>query len=155
MTDPYKKRAEKKLQLYIAACYLFENGKSYPQTIEMLSEHEPDDTIVAAVVEKAMNEEWDKLFEEARTLFAQGYPYDKVVKIISQKEPDLNIAELICDKWYEVKTRYMECIVDGPTNRTEGLKWVIICSLILIFSFIIDAHWCEYCKGARRNTNKE
>lgn len=106
LTNLVSEGAQKKLQLYSAAMFLFSKGKSHPQIIRLLEEYEPDVVLLTVIVDKAMNDEWDKLYLEAQNLFAQGLIYDKVLQLISEKEPDEEIAKWICTEWYNLKSFY-------------------------------------------------
>jgi hypothetical protein len=132
---------KKKLQLYMAAMHLFDKGKSHPQIVAMLEEYEPNKTFLTPLVDKAMHDEWDILYQEARNLFSEGKNYDEVLKTISQKEPDMEIATWICKDWYKLKAFYAECLIDGSTNRFEGMKWVIICGVAIFIVFYAGASW--------------
>jgi len=133
--------SRKKLQLYCAAMYLFEQGKSHPQIVNLLEKIEPDPDALTVIVDKAMREEWDKLYQEARELFSKDMLYEDVLKIISQKEPDKEIASWICGTWYEWKSAYMQCVIDGPTNRLDGMKGMIACSIGVLVAFLIPLSW--------------
>jgi hypothetical protein len=136
-------KGKKQLQLYMAAMHLFEKGKSHPQIVAILEEYEPDKTFLVPLVDKAMYDEWDILYQETRKLFSEGKSYDDVLKIISQKEPDTEITALICKDWYKLKAFYAGCLVDGSTNRFEGkgMKWVIICGVVIFIVFYAGASW--------------
>ncbi len=131
----------KKLQLYFAALFLFEKGKSHPQIITMLEEYEPDLQLLTSVVDKAMYEEWDKLYLEANSLFSKGAKYDEVLGFISQKEPDKEVAAWICGEWYKLKTLYVDCLIDGRRNRFEGIKWVVVSGIGVFFFFYNGSSW--------------
>jgi len=132
---------KRKIQLYTAAMYLYAKGKSHPQIINILGEIEPDGKLLTSMVDKAMHDEWDKLYEETRILFSEGMSYDEVLKIISKKEKDEEIATWICVEWYKIKAFYAECVIDGSTNRFEGMKWIIICVIAVSFFFYIGSSW--------------
>ena len=134
-------KGQKKLQLYIAAMYLFDQGKSHPQIVRMLEQYEPDIQVLTLIVDKAMKEEWDKLYVEAKDLFSQGLHYNEVLEVISSKEPDSEIANWICSEWYKWKSIYVESLVDGSTNRFEGMKWIIICGIVIPVLFYIGTSW--------------
>jgi hypothetical protein len=132
-------QTKKKLQLYTAACYLFNAGNSHPQIIEILEKHEPDNQALTLIVDKAMHEDWDKLFQKSRQLFNEGKIYAEVLAYTEEKEPDKEIAKWICGEWYEWKLRYMEMIVESPTNIMVGSKWVIICGIVIPILFWMKA----------------
>lgn len=129
------------MQLYIAAFYLFERGKSHPQIVSLLTVLEPDTQLVSSLVDKAMHEEWDKLYLEAKRLFADGVSKDKVIEVFSKTEPDIEIVSWICEEWYELKFRYMECLNEGSINLFEGIKGIVICSIGLAFLFYAKFGW--------------
>jgi hypothetical protein len=133
--------AKRKLQLYTAAFYLFEAGKSHPQIISILEEVEPDKQMLTSLVDKAMREDWDKLYLEAKRLFSEGLPKDEIVKVISEKESDIEIVAWICGEWYELKLLFMECLNEGRINIFEGIRWIVICALGLVVLFGIQANW--------------
>ena len=132
---------KKKLQLYTAAIFLFEKGKSHPQVVELLADIEPDTELLTSIVDKAMHDKWDKLYLEALNHFSKGLTYGEVLAIVSRAEHDEGIAKWICGSWYEWKSHYMECLIDGPTNRFEGMKGIVICSLGASVMFLIKAGW--------------
>lgn len=131
--------AKMKLRLYTAAFYLFEEGKSYPQIIELLKKYEPDEDVLRLIVDNAMREDWDKLYFKAKDLFTQGKTYAEVISEISKSEPDKEIAKWICDDWYKWKQLYAELVIESPTNIAEGSQWVIICLLVIPILFLADA----------------
>lgn len=152
--DPYSNlsdKAKKKLQLYTAAYYLFENGKSYPQIVEILDEFESDKFFLEEIVENARREDWDKLYMEAKELIGKGVAYDKVIAEISRKESDMEIVEWICDSWYQWKVYYAEYVTDSTNNILEGSKWVVISIIVLPLLFLINTSivskivWCLAC----------
>jgi hypothetical protein len=93
------------------------------------------------LVDKAMHDEWDILYQQARKLFSEGKSYGDVLKIFSQKEPDTEIAAWICKDWYKLKAFYAGCLVDGSTNRFEGMKWVIVCGAVIFIIFYAGVSW--------------
>lgn len=131
--------AKRKLQVYTASHYLFEKGKSHPQIIEMLAKFEPDKNLLVSIVDKAMREEWDKLFQDSRKFFGDGKTFAEVLSYLEEREPDKEIALWICNEWYEWTTRYMEMIVESPTNVFEGSKWSIISAIVIPVLFWIHA----------------
>jgi hypothetical protein len=141
LSNTISETAKRKIQIYTTAFYLFEIGKSHPQVISLLNEIEPDTQLLTSLVDKAMREEWDKLYLEAKELFAQGLPKDEVIRVISIKEPDLEIVTWICGEWYELKLLYMECLHEGSLNVFEGMKWIIICGIGLVVLFYVQASW--------------
>ena len=134
-------QGKKKLQIYFAAKYLFDKGKSHPQIIEILREFEPDITLLESIVDKAMFDAWDKLFDKANSLFASGMNYEQTLAKITEKEPDTEIATWICRYWYRMKEIYAECFVDGATNRFEGMKAILISGLGVIVMFVANSSW--------------
>ena len=141
LDNKISEKSEKKLQLYSAAMYLFDKGKSHPQIVKILEEHEPDLVLLTQMVDKAMHDEWDKLYVEAQHLFATGLTYDEVLQLISQKEPDEEIAKWIATEWYNLKSFYAACITEGATNRLQGMQWMIISALGLLVLFFANASW--------------
>jgi hypothetical protein len=132
---------KRKLQLYAAAMLLYDKGKSHPQIVTILEEQEPNREILIPIVDKAMYDEWDKLYADARKLFSEGLNYDEVWKIISKSESDKEIVTWICTNWYNLKTLLAECLIEGVTNRFEGMKGIIICGVAVIVVFLIDLSW--------------
>lgn len=140
-SNQVSEKTQKKLQLYSAAMFLFGKGKSHPQIVRLLEQYEPDLVLLTHMVDKAMQDEWDKLYLEAQNLFAKGLTYDKVLQLISQKEPDEEIATWICTEWYNLKSFYVDCITEGVTNRFEGMQWMLISALGLLVLFFVNASW--------------
>jgi hypothetical protein len=138
---PVGSALEHKLQLYTAAVYLFNTGKSHPQIVRLLTEHEQDEAYLTSLVDKAMREEWDKLFEYSRQLFANGKTYDEVIRLMSEKEKDEELVIFLCNKWYEWKIELLEHINEAPKNIRNGLLWVIGCGIGLTLVFIYDRSW--------------
>lgn len=130
-----------KIKVYMAAVYLFDQGKSHPQIVDILKEYEPNGSALHVIVDKAMNNEWEKLHEETKELFSKGLPYDEIVKAISKKEKDPEIVDWICNDWYKVKTLQMECLVEGAENRMEGSQWVIISAIAIPVFFYMGSAW--------------
>lgn len=152
--DNLSEIAKRKVQLYTAAFYLFEVGKSHPQIIELLSEYEPDKELLELMVDKAMTEDWDKLFSATRQMLSEGRTYEDVIAKISKSESDLEIVRWICDSWYKWKEYYAECVIESPTNITEGSQWVIISAIVIVLLFMANTSlipkilWGVVCLGA-------
>ena len=136
---------KEKIKFYAAATYLFNVGKSHPQIIELLSGFGMDPAELDNIVSKAMREDWDKLYEKARVLFGENKTYAEVVEEIARKEDDREIVEVICADWYEMKTLYMESIIEAPGNISEGMQWVIITGLAIPVTFWAGLSW--FSKG--------
>ena len=141
LSNQISEKTQKKLQLYSAAMFLFDKGKSHPQIVRLLEKYESDLVLLTQMVDKAMHNEWDKLYLEAQNLFAKGLTYDEVLQLISLKEPDEEIAKWICIEWYKLKSFYAACITDGATNRFEGMQWMIISACGLLVLFFANASW--------------
>lgn len=129
------------LQLYTAATFLFSKGKSHPQIIEMLAVHESNPILLTRIVDYAMEEKWDKLYEQARELFALGGDYEEVCRMITAQEDDADIVRWICGSWYEWKTHYMEMLIEGATNRSEGLRGMLIGITATALMFWVKIGW--------------
>ena len=141
MAEEISQGTWKKLQLYAAAMFLFEKGRSHPQIMEELGKFEPDRALLLSVVDNAMTEKWDKLYEEAKRLFSEGKTYGEVLALIAQSEPDEEIAGWICGSWYHWKTQFVEMLIDGEANRNEGLKGIIISLIGVAVMYYINAGW--------------
>jgi|SRR6185369_8623195 len=147
-------RAKHKLQLYVASMVLFDSGKSHPQIVEQLRQYEPDENLLVEMVDYAMKEKWDKLFQKARQLFSQNKTYDQVLLEISKDELDPEIAKWLCESWYEAKSFYAECIIESRGNIREGSTWAIISIVVTPFLFLINLSivskilWGLVCIGA-------
>jgi hypothetical protein len=139
--DNISEAAKRKLQLYVAATYLFDSGKSHPQIVDLLENYEPDKLTLTQIVDKAMRNDWDKLHEQARVLLGQGKIYSEVLSELYKKEPDKEIVQWICNEWYEWRTMYMECMIESPGNVSGGLKWIIICILAIPLLFWMKVSW--------------
>lgn len=131
----------RKIQLYTAAVFLFDKGKSHPQVVELLSEFEPNTELLVMIVDNAMHEKWDKLFIQANELFSLGMTYNEVLLKVIESEPDKEVAKFICEFWYEWKTKYMECLVEAPNNIFEGMKGIIFCSIGTVIIFLVNLGW--------------
>jgi hypothetical protein len=132
--------ANLKLQLYFAAQHLFGKGWSYPQVFERLKEFAgTNEELLKNVLDKALNDEWEKLSQEVHLLLSKGVSYDIVRKEILLKEEDPEIADFICESWYNLKIAYADSVIEGNTNLAEGLQWVIISLVLIIAAFLLDA----------------
>lgn len=130
-------KAIEKINLYLAAMYLYSIGKSHPQIVKILSEYSYDIELIVKIADKAMKDEWDKLYDKARLLFASGKMYEDVMKEIKMQEEDSDVAEFIVNKWDNFKTMQINSMIESPTNIAEGSKWVIISGLALIGIFVL------------------
>jgi Flp pilus assembly protein TadB len=90
------------------------------------------------ITEKAEKDSWQKLFEKAKELFSDGKIYGDVLDELKKEGEDEEITKYAADTFYSVKTLEMESIVEGTTNRSEGLLWVFISTGVLILIFVID-----------------
>jgi hypothetical protein len=134
-------KAIKKLQLYTGAVFLFNQGKSHPQIVRHLNEFETDLEFLTEIVDKAMREDWDKLYLEARKLYAEGLNYEEVLDNIRSKESDLEIAKWVCGEWYKWKSVYADCLIEGSTNRAQGVQWIAISAIGITMVFVLVASW--------------
>lgn len=141
---PEGSELERKLQLYSAAVYLFNDGKSHPQIVKLLSGYENDTIFLTSIVDKAMREEWDELFEYSRQLFAEGKTYDEVIRRLSENESDQKVVAFVCDKWYEWKTELLEHVHEAPQNIMDGSLWVLGCGAMVAIQFIYQ--WSLFSK---------
>lgn len=137
MEKVLSQQATLKLQLYFAAQYLFNKGYSYPQIIEILIEHAPDENLLKQILDKAVNDEWEKLYVEAHAMASNGVTYDEVRNEISKKEKDIEIVDYICEYWYELKIAYAESVTEGNTNVAEGMQWVLISIVFIVGAFAL------------------
>lgn len=135
----YSDRTQRKIQLYYAANYLFEQGKSHPRVINILSKYESDIGLLTEMADQAMEDKWRKIFNETQRLFSEGKTYGEVVDKVSHMETDEEILHFICNSWYRVKTLYIDHLIDAPTNITEGIEGVAFCSIGVCAVFYFDA----------------
>jgi hypothetical protein len=129
---------EKKIELYSFARDMFNNGKSYPQVIELLSESCGNEE-AEYIAQKGLDEEWDKLYETARKLFGEGKTYAEVVENLRLIEKDEELISYVANMWYELKSIEVESIVEGSRNVTDGLLWVVIGGIGAIAVFYFNA----------------
>ncbi len=134
-------RAQLKLNTYGAAGFLFNSGKSHPQVINLLEPYVEDKDLLLEIVDKSMNDEWDKLHELAKKLSIEGKSHGEILFEIHQFESDEEIGEWIAQNWYQVKILYMESVIESPTNIMEGSTWVIISAVAIVFLFLINSSW--------------
>ena len=132
---------QQKIQLYVVAHFLFDQGYSHPQAIEILSPYESDKHLLNYVVDKAMKDEWDKLSAEAKEMYAKGMSKDEVFRYLYTREPDEGIVRAICDDWYNLKYTYLELLHEGEDNIRGGLKSMIIAAIGVCLFFAIDVSW--------------
>ncbi len=131
-------KAAEKVNLYVAAMHLYSIGKSHPQVVEILSQYAYDTALITRIADKAMKDEWDKLYDKARVFFASGKTYEEVVKEIGLLEEDEDVAEFLVKQWYSFKTEQINSMIESPTNIAEGSKWVIISGIALIVVFLLQ-----------------
>ncbi|MFY8003228.1 MAG: hypothetical protein ACOVNR_00225 [Chitinophagaceae bacterium] len=134
-----KETAKHKMQLYVAALFLFDQGKSYPQIVKILKEYEQDQGLLITIVDKAMKEEWNKLDLLAKELFASGRTKQEVYKQLSLQEIDSEIVTLICEEWYDLRFTYLENLAESSYNKSEALTRLAIWTTCLLFSIYIKA----------------
>ena len=136
MTE-YSELTKRKIQLYFASNYLFERGKSHPQVVEILSDCEEDPGLLSSIVDQAQVDLWRKIFNEAQQLLAEGKTYPEVISKVKSVGVDDEVVDFICNTWYNVKASYAENAIESQANISEGIQWVVICSIgaILVFYF--------------------
>lgn len=135
----YSDLTKRKIQLYYTSDYLFAHGKSHPQVVRILSEYEPDIRLLTEMADEAMADKWRKIFNEAQRLFSEGKTYGEVMDELKCMEADDEIVHFICNSWYNVKTLYVDHLIDSGTNITEGIEGVILCSIGVCAVFYFDA----------------
>src|SRR5436309_5238206 len=91
---------EGRLELYIAAFRLFEKGYSHPQIIDVLSAYETDISLLTPIVDKAMAEEWDKIYNQAIKLFALKWRQDEILSELSKKDQDTEVVKILVADLY-------------------------------------------------------
>jgi Flp pilus assembly protein TadB len=142
--NQYSELTHRKIKLYFAANYLFSQGKSHPQAIEILSEYEPDPQLLESMVDAAMTDHWRTIFNEVQRLTSQGKTYHEIFEEVKTLEADEEIVHLICNVWYRVQTLYMENTVESGANISEGIQWVIISAIGLVVVFCFN--WSVFSK---------
>lgn len=133
----YSENTIRKINLYYACKFLYEQGKSHPQIVEILAEHEGDQNIIIEMADAAQFDKWRVIFNKVQELTSEGLTYDKILEQVRPMEKDPEIVDFICNVWYSVKIEYIDNLLDSNDNIYAGLKWVTISSLLLIFSFLI------------------
>lgn len=138
MEESKKHTPEEKLEFYRIARDLFNGGYSHPQVIQKLVTLNCDEQTAVTIVDKALPEEWDRLFDIAKYGFAHGKTYAEVTDVLEKQEEDKEVVKLIVDTLYEVKTFEIESEVESPTNIWEGIQWVIISGVGIPIIFLLD-----------------
>ena len=136
--EEYSDLTKRKVRLYFAANYLFAQGNSYPQVIEILSEHETDVNLLGSIVDAAMVDKWRKIFNDVQRLIAEGKNYQEVIDIVTPLENDPEIVRFICNTWFDVQAVYAENAIEFKTNIWDGIQWIVICALGLAAMFYFD-----------------
>ncbi len=129
---------DEKLKFYSLARDLFNSGFSHPQVIDRLLEAECDKETAEILADKALPEKWDELFHVAKKSIAEGKTYSEVINLLEKYEDDKEIVKFLVDAWYEVKTFEVENFIESPTNILEGLTWVIIGGIGVLFAFLLN-----------------
>jgi hypothetical protein len=141
---PEGSKLEHKLQLYTAAVMLFDHGRSHPQIVKFLSEHETDSELVSLITDKAMRNEWDELHDYGRQLISEGKPYDEIIRLMSEKEDDKEVINFLCNKWYEWRSEWVEYVQEAPYNIQQGIIWIVLCGSMVAITFIFQ--WWLFSK---------
>ena len=135
----YSENTHKKVRLYFACNYLYAKGKSHPQIVEILSEHEEDHDLIIAMADAAQFDKWRVIFNKVQELTSKGLKYSEIREQVRPMEEDPEVVDFICNVWYQVKIEYVDNLLESEDNIIVGLKWVIISSVILGALFVIGA----------------
>lgn len=114
---------------------MYSKGLSYPQVVEALETKVTDKVLLESLAEKARNDAWNKIFTIVQEKTAAGATFGQITEEVAFMEEDPQIIDFICNTWYAVQTEYMENMVESPGHISEGIKGVVISSLMLFISF--------------------
>ncbi len=129
----------RKVRLYYASNFLYDQGKSHPQIVQILSEHEDNHDLIVAMADAAQFDTWRIIFNKVQELTSEGLTYHEILEQVRPMEKDPEIVYFICNVWYEVKIDYVDNLLESQDNIFVGIKWVIISSAILGLFFLIGS----------------
>jgi len=135
----YSENTKRKIRLYYACNFLYDQGKSHPQIVQILAEHDDDQNLIIEMADAAQFDKWRTIFNKVQVLTSEGLTYDKILFQVRPMEKDPEIVDFICNVWYNVKIEYIDNLLESRDNILVGLKWVIISSTILTIFFLIGS----------------
>ena len=130
--------AEEKIHFYIIALRLFDNGKSHPQIVEILSEYTHTD-IANVIADKAFREVWDKLHEKAAKRLAKGKLWNEVVEELSVGEPYKDVVEWLVNDIY-LRNSEVSYAEDKFHKRFEIWGYLLIMGIIQLVRYLISPY---------------
>jgi hypothetical protein len=136
--EEYSELTKRKIQLYFGANYLYAQGKSHPQVVEILAKFEHDHELLVSVADAAMQDKWRIVFNEVQKLISVGKNYEEVFKEVTPLESDPEILHFIYNHWYKIQSIYAENIIESSTNIWDGIQWTVICIIGLIAMIYFD-----------------
>lgn len=130
--------AEEKIQYYVLALQLYNEGKSHPQIVELLNAY-IDSNISKVIADKAFNETWDKLHQKAARRLSKGVLWNKVVKELSVGEPYTDVVEWLVNDLY---LRHFEILheQDKFENRFKIWGYLLVMGLIQLIRYVISPY---------------
>ncbi|MEZ5035211.1 MAG: hypothetical protein R2796_09505 [Chitinophagaceae bacterium] len=137
--DNYSPETVRKIQLYFACNFLYEQGKSHPQVVEILSEYEKDSKLLNKIADEAGIDLWRKIFNKVQRLTASGSNYETIFHTVKSMEPDPEIIHFICQTWYRVQTAYADYKIESQTHEKEGIKGIILSTFFAGGAFYFNA----------------
>lgn len=135
----YSEDTIQKIRLYFACNFLYDQGKSHPQIVQILSEHEDNHDLIIAIADAAQFDKWRVIFNKVQELTSEGLTYNEILELVKPTETDPEIVYFICNVWYGVKIDYVDNLLESEDNIFVGLKWVVISSVILGAFFLIGS----------------
>lgn len=135
----YSEETIRKVRLYYACNFLFNQGKSHPQIVEILTAYEDDPNLIKEMADAAQFDKWRTVFNTVQQLTAEGLSYDQILNRVRPMEKDPEIVAFICNSWYQFSIAYMDNFLEANDNIFEGSKWVILSAFLLAFLFVIGS----------------
>src|SRR6266487_5528632 len=131
----------KKIELYSIAVDLFNQGNSFPEVAENLTKLNGDISLVDYITNKAMHEDWDKVYKQSKEMLDSGIPLVDLKKTLKEQDGDDDVVEFICERWYNLKINEID-LRDGSGNFLEwGFKALIFGSIYVLLLYQVTQKW--------------
>jgi hypothetical protein len=131
----------KKLELYELASDLFNQGKSFPQILEIVIQHEQNTELVNYILTKAMHDAWKGAYEKSKQMLDDGIPLVDIKKKLTEEDGDKEIVDFFCEYWYRLKLS--EANLSGISSDLVGksLKQIAYGGILFVLVYQLSTKW--------------
>ncbi|MDB5198264.1 MAG: hypothetical protein JWO92_227 [Chitinophagaceae bacterium] len=139
--DTATPEVRQKMELYSLALDLFNEGKSYPEIIQLLKETEINQDLIEYVIVKAQHGNWEKIYNDSKQMLDDSVPFMDIKKILKERDGDEEVVDFICEKWYQFKLMEVDLRGGSDNGIDRGLYGIAIGTIFLILIYQLSTKW--------------